>query len=183
MNRPRLTQDGFTLLETVCVMAIIAMLAAVLLPLLPRATSRPRLEAYAMETAALLNRDRTAAMQEPPRGVDQGRRPFDPVRLESRASCGFRTTCRSTPCCRSAATEAPARPHHQLFRHRHVMRRHHHVVAARCGLRGSGELGDRRDRDCAAPGPVTHRAGDAVRSRLRREPRARSSLESAAPHR
>jgi general secretion pathway protein H len=63
MNRPRLTRDGFTLLETVCVMAIIAMLAAVLLPLLPRATSRPRLEAYAMETAALLNRDRTVAMR------------------------------------------------------------------------------------------------------------------------
>ena len=63
MNRPRLTRDGFTLLETVCVMAIIAMFAAVLLPLLPRATSRPRLEAYAMETAALLNRDRTAAMR------------------------------------------------------------------------------------------------------------------------
>jgi general secretion pathway protein H len=63
MNRPRLTQDGFTLLETVCVMAIIAMLAAVLLPMLPRATSRPRLEAYAMETAALLNRDRTAAIR------------------------------------------------------------------------------------------------------------------------
>jgi general secretion pathway protein H len=63
MNRPQLTPDGFTLLETVCVMAIIAMLAAVLLPLLPRATSRPRLEAYAMETAALLNKDRTAAMR------------------------------------------------------------------------------------------------------------------------
>ena len=63
MNRPRVAQGGFTLLETVCVMAIIAMLAAVLLPLLPRATSRPRLEAYAMETAALLNRDRTAAMR------------------------------------------------------------------------------------------------------------------------
>jgi general secretion pathway protein H len=63
MNKPRLTQDGFTLLETVCVMAIIAMLAAVLMPLLPRATSRPRLEAYAMETAALLNRDRTAAIR------------------------------------------------------------------------------------------------------------------------
>jgi general secretion pathway protein H len=63
MNRPRLTQDGFTLIETVCVMAIIAMLAAVLLPLLPRATSRSRLEAYAMETAALLNHDRTAAIR------------------------------------------------------------------------------------------------------------------------
>jgi general secretion pathway protein H len=63
MNRPRLAQNGFTLLETVCVMAIIAMLAAVLLPLLPRATSRPQLEAYAMETAALLNHDRTAAIR------------------------------------------------------------------------------------------------------------------------
>ncbi|MBV9969822.1 MAG: prepilin-type N-terminal cleavage/methylation domain-containing protein [Xanthobacteraceae bacterium] len=63
MNSFPLTHHGFTLLETVCVMAIIAMLAAVLLPLLPRATSRPRLEAYAMETAALLNRDRTAAIR------------------------------------------------------------------------------------------------------------------------
>lgn len=55
-------QDGFTLLEMVCVIAIVAMLAAVLMPSLSRGTSRPRLEAYAVETAALLKSDRTAAM-------------------------------------------------------------------------------------------------------------------------
>lgn len=55
-------QAGFTLLEMVCVIAIVAMLAAVLMPNLSRGTSRPRLEAYAVETAALLKSDRTAAM-------------------------------------------------------------------------------------------------------------------------
>ena len=47
----------------VAVVAIIAMLAAVLLPSVPRATTRPRLEAYAIETAALLKADRSAAMR------------------------------------------------------------------------------------------------------------------------
>ena len=55
-------EDGFTLLEMVCVIAIVAMLAAVLMPNLSRGTSRPRLEAYAVETAALLKSDRTGAM-------------------------------------------------------------------------------------------------------------------------
>ena len=55
--------DGFTLLEMVCVMAIIAMLAAVLLPNISRDTSRPRLEAYAVEAASLLKSDRTAAIR------------------------------------------------------------------------------------------------------------------------
>jgi len=36
-------EGGFTLLEMVCVLAVIAMLAAVLLPLIPRQTSRSRL--------------------------------------------------------------------------------------------------------------------------------------------
>jgi general secretion pathway protein H len=63
MIRPARAQDGFTLLETVCVVAIIAMLAAVLLPIMPRETSRPRLEAYAVETASLLNADRTTAIR------------------------------------------------------------------------------------------------------------------------
>src|SRR5258708_7471758 len=63
MISPGRAQDGFTLLETVCVVAIIAMLAAILLPILPRETSRPRLEAYAVETASLLNADRTAAIR------------------------------------------------------------------------------------------------------------------------
>jgi len=56
-------QDGFTLLEVVCALAIIAMLAAVLLPQIPRGTSGPRLEAYAVETASLLTADRNAAIR------------------------------------------------------------------------------------------------------------------------
>jgi len=54
---------GFTLLEIVAVLAIVAMLAAVLLPLAPRATSRQRLAGYAVEAAALLKADRTAAVR------------------------------------------------------------------------------------------------------------------------
>ena len=53
---------GFTLLEMVCVLAIIAMMAAVLLPLIPHQTSRSRLQAYALQTAALLKADRNAAI-------------------------------------------------------------------------------------------------------------------------
>jgi general secretion pathway protein H len=56
-------QAGFTLLEIVCVLAIIALLAAVILPALPRGTSYARLEAYAIETATLLKQDRYAAMR------------------------------------------------------------------------------------------------------------------------
>jgi general secretion pathway protein H len=39
------------------------MLAAVLLPRVPLGTSRPRLEAYAIETASLLKADRNAAIR------------------------------------------------------------------------------------------------------------------------
>jgi general secretion pathway protein H len=56
-------QYGFTLLEMVCVIALIAMLAGVLLPLLPRNTSRSRLQAFALETATLLKADRNAAIR------------------------------------------------------------------------------------------------------------------------
>jgi general secretion pathway protein H len=54
---------GFTLLEMVGVIAVVAMLAAILLPSIPRGTTRPRLEAYALEAAALLKADRTAALR------------------------------------------------------------------------------------------------------------------------
>ncbi len=57
-------QRGFTLLEMVCVIAIIAMVAAVMLPFVPRHTSRSRLQAYALETAALLKADRNAAIRQ-----------------------------------------------------------------------------------------------------------------------
>jgi len=44
------------------VIAIVAMVAAILLPVAPRATTRQRLAAYAVETAALLKADRNAAL-------------------------------------------------------------------------------------------------------------------------
>ncbi|HUB63972.1 MAG TPA: prepilin-type N-terminal cleavage/methylation domain-containing protein [Methylocella sp.] len=56
-------ESGFTLLETVCVLAIVAMLAAILLPAFPHGTSRTALEAYVLETAAVLKGDRNAAIR------------------------------------------------------------------------------------------------------------------------
>ena len=71
------SDGGFTLLEMVCVIALIAMLAAVLLPYIPRQTSRARLQAYALQTATLLKADRNAAIRR--RGdvttLDTGTRP------------------------------------------------------------------------------------------------------------
>jgi general secretion pathway protein H len=63
----KVSERGFTLLEMVGVLALIAMMAAVLLPLIPRHTSRSRLQAYALQTAALLKADRNTAIR---RGVD-----------------------------------------------------------------------------------------------------------------
>jgi general secretion pathway protein H len=51
------------LLEIVCVLAIIAILAAVLLPGISGGTSRPRLEAYALEAASVFKTDHTAAIR------------------------------------------------------------------------------------------------------------------------
>jgi general secretion pathway protein H len=55
--------DGFTLLEVVCVVALVAILAAIVVPALPRGTSRARVEAYAIEAAAMLKADRDAAIR------------------------------------------------------------------------------------------------------------------------
>lgn len=57
-------QDGYVLLEMVCVLAIIGLLAAVILPAIPRATGRTGLERYAVATAALLEGDRVAALRQ-----------------------------------------------------------------------------------------------------------------------
>ncbi len=59
----KIDERGFTLLEMVCVIALIAMIAAVLLPFLPRHTSRSRLQAYALEAATLLKADRNTAIR------------------------------------------------------------------------------------------------------------------------
>ena len=65
MNRH--SERGFTLLEMVCVLALVAMMAAVLLPFIPHNTSRSRLQAYALQAATLLKADRNAAIR---RGAD-----------------------------------------------------------------------------------------------------------------
>jgi general secretion pathway protein H len=56
-------ERGFALIEILCVLAIIGMLAAIILPALPRATTRAKLESYAIQTAALLKADRNAALR------------------------------------------------------------------------------------------------------------------------
>jgi general secretion pathway protein H len=61
MNRA--SQRGFTLLEMVCVIALIAMLAAVLMPALARHTSRAQLHASALQAATLLKMDRDVAIR------------------------------------------------------------------------------------------------------------------------
>jgi general secretion pathway protein H len=56
-------EGGFALIEILCVLAIIGMLAAIILPAIPRATSRAKLESYAVQTAALLKVDRNTALR------------------------------------------------------------------------------------------------------------------------
>ena len=61
MNRA--SERGFTLLEMICVLALVAIMAAVLLPFIPSHTSRSRLQGYVLQTAALLKEDRNAAIR------------------------------------------------------------------------------------------------------------------------
>jgi len=56
-------EAGFTLLEIVCVLAIVGLLAALALPHFPKGTTRTRLEGYALDTAAILKGDRNAAIR------------------------------------------------------------------------------------------------------------------------
>jgi general secretion pathway protein H len=56
-------EEGFALIEILCVLAIIGLLAAIILPAIPRATTRAKLESYAVETAALLKADRNTALR------------------------------------------------------------------------------------------------------------------------
>ncbi len=59
----RAGERGFALIEILCVLAIIGLLAAIILPAIPRTTTRARLESYAVETATLLKSDRNAALR------------------------------------------------------------------------------------------------------------------------
>ncbi len=59
----RTGEQGFALIEILCVLAIIGLLAAIILPGIPRATTRAALESYAVQTAALLKADRNAALR------------------------------------------------------------------------------------------------------------------------
>jgi len=74
-------QSGFTLIEIVCVLAIVSLLAALALPMFPRATPRARLEGYALQIAAMLKGDRAAAM----RGGKQVSTTFDAAGLAVRS--------------------------------------------------------------------------------------------------
>ena len=56
-------EQGFALIEILCVLAIIGLLASIILPAIPRATTRAKLESYAVATAALLKADRNAALR------------------------------------------------------------------------------------------------------------------------
>ena len=56
-------EAGFTLIETVCVVAMIAMLAAVAMPAMRPGTSRARMEQIAMSAAALMMADRYSAVR------------------------------------------------------------------------------------------------------------------------
>jgi general secretion pathway protein H len=56
-------EAGFTLIEAVCVLAIIGLIAGLVLPAIPRATSQERLAGYAVQVAALLKGDRIAAIR------------------------------------------------------------------------------------------------------------------------
>ncbi len=56
-------EAGFTLIEVVCVLAIMGLIAALVFPAIPYATSQARLAGYAVEVAALLKGDRNAAIR------------------------------------------------------------------------------------------------------------------------
>ena len=56
-------RGGFTLIEMICALAIMGLVAALALPAIPRGTSQQRLRAYAVEIASLLASDHVAAMR------------------------------------------------------------------------------------------------------------------------
>ena len=143
--------DGFTLLEVVCVVAIVAMLAAIVLPALPRGTSRARLEAYAIEAAALLKVDRNAAIRN---RVQIATEIDAPARVDAlgrdrprRSAC--RTTCASMRCWRRAAISARPAPTIRFFASGMSCGGAIALTRLGVGYRDSRQLADRRCRGCS----------------------------------
>ena len=64
MNRRLARAAGFTLIEMVCVMAILGLIAAILLPRIPHETTPARLEACAVQLVTMLKQDRNAAIRQ-----------------------------------------------------------------------------------------------------------------------
>ena len=98
-------ESGFTLLEVVCVIAIMGFIAAIAIPMLPRGTSRSRLEAYAMETAAVLKADRNAAIRRRSETTTRGERQVSnrPLRFDRSRGPVAEQTLDLTLCWPSAA--------------------------------------------------------------------------------
>ena len=94
----RLRAQGFALIEILCVLAIIGLLAAIILPAIPRSTTRAKLESYAV-------RDRGAAEIRPQRALRRQVRVATQVdargaRRSAPASPGRPSACRATWSCR-----------------------------------------------------------------------------------
>ena len=136
---------GFTLIEIVCVLAIIALIAALVLPAIPRATSRARLEAYALEAAALLTADRDAAIRrrtEISTALDAGARAIrsgaGAGRIQLPRDVAFDALLAQTCNGRSAGDDD------RLFPQRHVLRGDHRVATRKRRLSGSRQLANGR---------------------------------------
>ena len=172
----RWAESGFTLLETVCVLAIIAMLAAIALPAIPRATSRTALEAYALQTAALLKGDRNAAIRDRRRGPNRTQLAVedDPLRRErARGAIAGRRHLQRDP--RRSMRRPCQRVGHPVSSVRNVLRRHDFPRAARRRLRSPHHLADGGNRGCSSPRPLRVRPERGPRPERADLPSSRSS--------